>query len=365
MTIDSSLIESLTERIYETAVAPEAWQALAQDLARVLRGPVAICRHADRPLDVYATTADPAVAGRYAEHFWRLDRGALSLARTRPGTVLTETELTAEAGGDWCEFLNDYVRSMGHGSVLYASPYRAGDEYVVIASARDRSAGPHEAAEIDMLRRLSGHMARSLAVQDRLRAANLKTAATVQALDHVHAGVLVVDQDARVRFANPVAEGQLQHGAFTLAFGRVQGRSGEATRSLHRAIHRAAGGATEVVSLPQPGGRAPVSVSVFRAAGEIMQAVGGGASVMLVFSEPPGNVEETRLQSAFGLTPAETRLLAALVRGERLSDYAARAAVRTTTVKSHLRSLFLKTGEQRQADLIRRVMSDPLLRAAA
>ncbi|NEX93677.1 helix-turn-helix transcriptional regulator [Caulobacter sp. 17J65-9] len=363
--MSGALIETLIERIYEAAVTPQAWQFLAEELERLLRGPVVICRHAEHPLGVYASTADPSVADRYAAHFWRLDRGAQRLARARPGAVLTQADLAAEAGGEWREYLNDYIRPMGQDAVLYASPYRAGEEYVVVATARDRRAGAYEAGDVELLQRLSGHMARSLAVQDRLKTASLETAAAVQALDHVRAGVLVVDPDARVRFANLVAEAQLQQGALSLALGRVHGRCPDATRALHRAIQRAASaGETKVISLRRPG-QAPTSVSVFRAARETANAVGGGGSVMLLFSDPQGGVEEARLQSVFGLTPAEARLLAALVRGERLSDYAVSASIRTTTVKSHLRSLFQKTGEQRQADLIRRVMSDPLLHAAA
>jgi len=63
------------------------------------------------------------------------------------------------------------------------------------------------------------------------------------------------------------------------------------------------------------------------------------------------------------LTPAETRLLRAIVKGERLTDFARRSGVKTTTVKTHLQNLFDKTGERRQADLVRRALSDAGLRA--
>lgn len=65
------------------------------------------------------------------------------------------------------------------------------------------------------------------------------------------------------------------------------------------------------------------------------------------------------MRHSFNLTPAEARLLSALVEGERLTDYAGRIGIKTTTAKTHLRGLFAKTGETRQADLIRRAISDP------
>jgi hypothetical protein len=55
-------------------------------------------------------------------------------------------------------------------------------------------------------------------------------------------------------------------------------------------------------------------------------------------------------------------LLTALVSGERLSAYASEARISLSTAKTHLRSLFDKTGERRQADLIRRALASPMLR---
>ena len=57
------------------------------------------------------------------------------------------------------------------------------------------------------------------------------------------------------------------------------------------------------------------------------------------------------------LTGAEQRLLHALARGERLARYAERSGIKLTTAKTHLQSLFGKTGQRRQADLIRWAMS--------
>ena len=73
---------------------------------------------------------------------------------------------------------------------------------------------------------------------------------------------------------------------------------------------------------------------------------------------------EARLQAAYGLTKAEARLLRALMGGMRLADYAAEAGVSGSTVKTHLKNLFDKTGERRQSDLIRRALSNPLLRVS-
>jgi DNA-binding CsgD family transcriptional regulator len=55
---------------------------------------------------------------------------------------------------------------------------------------------------------------------------------------------------------------------------------------------------------------------------------------------------------AFGLTPAETRLLERLVRGQSMTEAAAAMNIAMTTAKTHRTRLLSKTGAHRQAGLI-------------
>jgi DNA-binding CsgD family transcriptional regulator len=68
-----------------------------------------------------------------------------------------------------------------------------------------------------------------------------------------------------------------------------------------------------------------------------------------------------RAAESHGLTRAETRLLEALCGSERptLTEAAQRLAIGRETAKTQLRSIFQKTGVNRQADLLRRVAGDP------
>jgi DNA-binding CsgD family transcriptional regulator len=58
------------------------------------------------------------------------------------------------------------------------------------------------------------------------------------------------------------------------------------------------------------------------------------------------------VKEAFGLTPAETRLLERLTRGESIADAAAAMKVAVTTVKTHRSRLLSKTGARRQTNLV-------------
>ena len=59
------------------------------------------------------------------------------------------------------------------------------------------------------------------------------------------------------------------------------------------------------------------------------------------------------MAAAFGLTPAETKVLPSLFAGRMLAKTAATLGIAGSTAKTHLEHIFLKTGVTRQADLMR------------
>ena len=64
-----------------------------------------------------------------------------------------------------------------------------------------------------------------------------------------------------------------------------------------------------------------------------------------------------RVARRHSLTAAETALLAALVEGDTLADFAERRGVSVHTARNQLKSVFDKTGARRQAELLRLVFA--------
>jgi DNA-binding CsgD family transcriptional regulator len=58
------------------------------------------------------------------------------------------------------------------------------------------------------------------------------------------------------------------------------------------------------------------------------------------------------LKNRFGLTPAEVRLVLRLVSGDSLRSAAKALGIKYETVRTHLKSIFQKTGTRRQAELV-------------
>jgi DNA-binding CsgD family transcriptional regulator len=58
------------------------------------------------------------------------------------------------------------------------------------------------------------------------------------------------------------------------------------------------------------------------------------------------------LKRRFDLTPAEARLVFRLMMGDSLRSAAKALGIKYETVRTHLKSIFQKTGTRRQAELV-------------
>jgi DNA-binding CsgD family transcriptional regulator len=79
------------------------------------------------------------------------------------------------------------------------------------------------------------------------------------------------------------------------------------------------------------------------------------AAVAAVFIGAPPDAQDgaDALAAAFGLTPAETKVLSSLFARCTLVETAAYLGIARPTAKTHLEHIFLKTGVTRQAELMR------------
>lgn len=94
-----------------------------------------------------------------------------------------------------------------------------------------------------------------------------------------------------------------------------------------------------------------------------MGAFGQSPAILLTVCEPDQKsaLDPMLVASIFDLTPAEARIGVELMDGPGIAAIAARLRVSNATVKSHLKSIFLKTGTHRQAELVRLLLQSTSL----
>lgn len=238
---------------------------------------------------------------------------------------------------------------------------------------RPPDAAGFEALDRDMMALLFPHLRQMLRLVRRASLHERSQALTFQALAALSVGVFVVNANAQVRLMNSAAERIVRANLGVRASaGRVSLADVRLTERLRAAIRAAAlaplgrsmfAGET-IVARTREG--APISLMVSPLPPEISPAGPAEALAAVFVGDPAANLDPSMemVRAAYRLTPAETRVLFAIVNGQRPSDYAAANGISQNTVHTQLKTLFAKTGCHRQADLVRKVMADPVLRLA-
>jgi DNA-binding CsgD family transcriptional regulator len=238
---------------------------------------------------------------------------------------------------------------------------------------RPRSAKPFGESERRKAQFILPHLERVLQIQHRIAALTRERDVALGVLDGLTIGILFVTADARVLFANRVAEQALQnsHG-LSVSRGRLRVQDSKQRQHFERLVDEAvqtsggdgtkAGGVIAVATAS--GRRLSLLVSPFRS-----MSIGYGPALpaaVIIFSDPQVDTvaPDQALQTLFGFTPAQTRLVLALLAGQRLAQYARSAGISINTAKTQMQQVFAKTGYDRQVDLVRAISANPIVKLA-
>lgn len=223
---------------------------------------------------------------------------------------------------------------------------------------------------VERLAALAPHLRLAAAVQRQLVETRGRAVVAESALDALGVGVLVLDGSGHVARANRKAEAILRsQDGLRIHHRRLCCAAGDETRALEGAITRAAQAserrvtaAGQALRVLRPSRRrslglivspiVPAEIGPSLLTGVAWRA---GAGVLVTVSDPEdGDVPASEhLRRLFGLTPAESRLAAALAGGQSLAEYAEQSTVSIGTVRWTVKRILEKTGCRRQGDLVR------------
>lgn len=193
------------------------------------------------------------------------------------------------------------------------------------------------------------------------------------ALNRLALSVIVVDQNARVLLTNRSGGALLsQSDGLTLSGQEICRASARSeTEELHSLIKAASCGEMDdsfdagTMALTRPTLKRPLSVLV-------VPLVNGGpgpaetASLAALFITDPENQPLPTAESiakVFDLTRAESNIVYALARGNRLEEAAKISGVTISTARTYLKQVFSKTDTNRQSELIKLVLAYPAITA--
>ncbi len=183
----------------------------------------------------------------------------------------------------------------------------------------------------------------------------------LELLDEIEFGLIVCDGDGLVRFANQAASRELNHAGMLLRHdGRLrqaEGASGDLLAALRQAALRAR---RSLVRMDRGSDRLLASVLPFGAT----HAGGQHVLVMLGRRQPCSELGLEMLAASYGLTLAERRVLAALVREASPREIALQNAVALSTIRTQIQSIRIKLGARNIEGLLLRAAEVPPVASA-
>ena len=260
------------------------------------------------------------------------------------------------------EFFNDFMLPQRiHGLLNAVALVEEGRQSVVTLHGH-RQFDEHDRV---LYHCLTPHLQRAVQISIQLAGAKLKQAASVEVLNRVGEGVILVDADARVSFANIVAEKYFAARELRQSKGILRGSSVHETENLHAAIakcgERGFGACSDgLVSLTRGPTKSPLTLLIsplpIAASANFLASL--PAAIIFVNDPDKTSVPDTvQLRKKFRLTPAEAAFAVEILNGDGIQAAADRLSISRATARTHLSRIFDKTGVRRQAELVRLLSS--------
>jgi DNA-binding CsgD family transcriptional regulator/PAS domain-containing protein len=233
--------------------------------------------------------------------------------------------------------------------------------YGRIVVSRNRRQGPITDQQIELGTMLLPHLRRAVTISNMLDARTIERDRMSETLDSLRCAVILSDERGAIFHSNQSAVDMLRDGTLIQSVGNVLSANvATAAMELRAALRLAASNEPNIgksglaIRLSQPD-LPPVFAHVLPLTGSDMRMGLHPAAIAAVFIAAAADEQDaaSNMAVAFGLTPAETRVLASLLGGHSLKETATALRIAGTTAKTHLANIFSKTGVSRQADLMR------------
>ncbi|MGZ5153393.1 MAG: helix-turn-helix transcriptional regulator [Burkholderiales bacterium] len=358
-------LETLVNLVYDAALDDQLWNGLAPKIAEAFKSTSTVLKThgTGDQVQLVEVTDNLIIEGKdkaWADHWHRNDLWVERSVAFGMSRIITSQDLASDAEFERSEFYHDWTRHLDIYHMVGAV-FPVGQNTVgVLGIHRPRRGGAYIEADRQRVGRFLPHLNRALHVRDRLAHASLAQRTSLDALEQVDMGVIVVDADCRVLHTNRRGERilttatnlRVRGGRLVLTDPKLGARL---TRDVRDAAETAAGNPvvpSRALAINRAG-RLPITMLVAPLRAGWSRTVTYNAAAMIFMRDPEdAPPQQDKLRELFDLTPTEAVITAALVGGQSLQQIAATLRVGLGTVRWHLKMILSKTGTHRQAQLV-------------
>jgi len=363
MEIDEAAL-SLIESIYEAAADASRWGNVLAAMQPVFgTAAVLFWRRAPSANDggLLCAVGVPEPESEGLARTRPFDRLRCEEARLLPGDVEEFEALVPFGDALLSEFADTWRErhDLAHG--LAVAVLRDVDHLSTLELVRARGSAPFGAEECDTARLLVPHLARAVLMERARGIAHVRSQAAAALGDRLPVGVLLVGANGEVVDSNRRARSLLdRRDGLSIDSGLLRARQPADTSRLHRCIRAVAADEDPRSVTIEPSSERPIVAHVAPIPSEDPDACAPAEHVLVYLADSgqPVRASADALRKIYGLTPKEAEVTTLLGVGYSHLDVADELGVSICAVRYHLKSIYTKTGTQRQSELVHRLLTN-------
>jgi DNA-binding CsgD family transcriptional regulator len=289
----------------------------------------------------------------------------------RSGEVVTGDMLLPRTSFRKSEFYRDFLRRFDYVQLLFGALHRqdAADTLVPnvhISLYRGQADPPFDKSDREKLQGLLPHLQHATAINFHLADRDRRLATAQSAVNMLHPALFLADGDGCVVQSNQAAHALLaQNDGLSLKDYRIHAANPADHQALSRLFESGAQASDKtdaLIYITRPSGKRPfIAVRIRMSTHNRKNPDARRPYQILLIHDPEGGrlLNLAALRARYELTSAECCILEALVKVGSPKEIAAHMGNSENTVRTHLKSIFSKTGTHRQSELIQLALAVP------
>lgn len=359
----------LLVKLYRAATEPKHWPAFLAQLGQ-LTGASSIAlvmlKEGDKNSAVSQTwSVQPEATEPYGEYCVAQDLRAQRGSAKAPSFVRNSEALINFAELAKTEIFNRFMLRFGAVHGLFAAAENCESLWVSLSLYRGENTSSFDESELRVMNALAPHLQNAFKLHFRFAEMKVQNDSLESVLNMLGTGVFFLGRKGEILASNCIADRLIAeqdglvatpsglrctHAASALRLAKLIGDS----IAISDALGDRSGGGTLIPRNLRP----PLQV---RVSPLLITTLGSARTpAAVVFVNDPQNEQRApnhTLRELFGLTPAESRVALLMARGESVNRLADLIGVSRNTVRSQVKSIYAKTGVNRQTDLIRLLLN--------
>jgi DNA-binding CsgD family transcriptional regulator len=365
---DAEQVSQLIGDVYDAALDPASWPTALERTCRYVDGVAAILLSQDSAQKSaqfhFSWGDDPDYAQSYQDTYVKTNPLLLPMVLSaKTGDVVADSDLISIDEFRATRFYQEWAQPQGYLDAVSATLETSATGYTAVAVARHERDGLVDDEMKRRMRLLSPHFRRAATIGRVIEVHRVEAATLCDALDGLSAGMFLLDAVGRIVHANVRGHTMLAEAAVIKETGgRLSATDPQGDKTLGEVLAAADAGGVAV-------GMKSIAIPLLardrqRWAAHVLPLTSGArrqaglsySAVAAVFVRKAALDLSSPLQTIsdlYDLTPAERRVLIAIADIGGVPQAAPALGISETTVKTHLRRLYEKTGTRRQADLVK------------